>query len=141
MPAAGRIFRYGSLSDSVPQVIVIGIWIAIALGTLVSLRRTGLSRLGLAVAAVSSNLLSPYLTSPHLLMSLCFGWGLLLDESIGWGTVAYLVSLTPLLRITTGNQALNQLDLIFPLVVWLGLVWKVGWSRLRRQEAAANIPA
>ena len=115
-------FSLWQLSEYVPQVIVIGLWIVIALVTLGSLRRAGLSRMGLAVAAVGSNLLSPYLTGPHLLMSLCFGWGLLLDESIGWGTVAYLFSLTPLLRLTTGNQALNQLDLIFPVVVMAGLI-------------------
>jgi hypothetical protein len=117
-------FSLWQLSGSVPQVIVIGIWIIVALITVVALRRTGLSRAGLAVAAVSSNLLSPYLTGPHLLLTLCFGWGLLLDESIGWGVVAYLVSLTPLLRLTTGNQALNQLDLIFPVVVFVGLLVK-----------------
>lgn len=117
-------FSLWQLSENMPQAIVIGFWIAIALGTLLSLRRAGLSRLGLAVAAVSSNLLSPYLTGPHLLMTLCFGWGLLLDESIGWAAAAYLASLTPLLRLTTGNQALNQLDVIFPMVVLAGLLVK-----------------
>ncbi len=115
-------FSLWQLSAYLPQVIVVGLWIVIALITLWSLRRAGLSRMGLAVAAVASNLLSPYLTGPHLLMSLCFGWGMLLDESIGWGTAAYVSSLTPLLRLTTGNQALNQLDLAFPVVVLAGLI-------------------
>jgi hypothetical protein len=115
-------FSLWQLSEYVPQVIAVGLWIVIALVTLWSLRRAGLSRMGLAVAAVASNLLSPYLTGPHLLMSLCYGWGLLFDRSIGWGAVAYLFSLTPLLRLTTGNQALNQLDLIFPMVVMAGLI-------------------
>jgi hypothetical protein len=114
-------FSLWQLSEYVPQVMVMGLWLLTALVTLISLRRAGLSRLGLAVAAVSSNVLSPYLTSPHVLMSMCFGWGLLLDESIGWGAVAYLSALTPLLRITTGNQDLNQLDLIFPVLVLIGL--------------------
>ncbi len=115
-------FSLWQWSQSVPQIIVIGVWIAIAVIAIVALRRAGLSRQGLALAAVCSNLLSPYLTGPHLLVTLCFGWGLLLDESIGWGTAAYLASLTPLLRLTTGNQALNSLDLIFPLVVFVGLL-------------------
>ncbi len=115
-------FSLWQLSGYAPQMFVIGLWIAIALATLASLRRAGLSRMGLAVAAVGSNLLSPYLTGPHLLMSLCFGWGMLLDESIGWGMAAYLPSLTPLLRLTTGNQALNQLDLVFPVIVLAGLI-------------------
>ncbi len=131
-------FSLWQLADAVPQVIVVVIWIGIALGTWLVLRQTGLSRAGLAVAAVSSNLLSPYLTGPHLLISLCFGWGLLLDESIGWAAAAYLASLTPLLRLTTGNQSLNQLDLIFPLLVWVGLVGKIGWSRWRPQVTTAD---
>ncbi|HTP11166.1 MAG TPA: hypothetical protein VMP08_23085, partial [Anaerolineae bacterium] len=131
-------FSLWQMSENVPQLIIVGIWIVIALGTLVALRRAKLSRLGLAVAAVGSNLLSPYLTGPHLLMSLCFGWGALLDESIGWGAIAYLASLTPLLRLTTGNQALNQLDLIFPLVVWVGLLWKINWKRPQSQAIAAS---
>lgn len=129
-------FSLWQLSGSVPPVIVIGIWIVTALVTLVVLRRIGLARAGLALAAVSSNLLSPYLTGPHLLMTLCFGWGLLLDDSIGWGAVAYLASLTPLLRFTTGNQSLNQLDLIFPAVVWTGLIWQLGKQREPHHDRA-----
>ncbi len=117
-------FSLWQASEYIPQVIVIGIWILIALVTLTSLRRSGLSRRGLAIAAVSSNLLSPYLTNPHLLMSMCFGWGLLLDESVYWAAAAYLAALTPLLRITTGNQDLNRLDLIFPALVFAGLLVK-----------------
>jgi hypothetical protein len=115
-------FSLWQLSDSMPQVIVIGSWLLIALITFVSLRRAGLSRLGLAVAAVSSNLLSPYLTGPHLLMTLCFGWGMLFDLSTGWGIVAYVTSLTPLLRLGTGDQTWGQWDILFPLMTLTGLL-------------------
>ncbi|CAG0936227.1 hypothetical protein TFLX_05093 [Thermoflexales bacterium] len=107
--------------DNLPWGLVIAVWSVIALGTLWALRRVGLTHLGLAMAAVGSNLLSPYLTTPHLLLSMCLSWGLLLERSWKWGAVAYLASLTPLLRMTTGDQALNQLDVIFPLLVWSGL--------------------
>lgn len=118
-------FSVWQLSRSVPRVSVIGLWLLIAIGTVWALRRAGLSRLGLAIAAVGSNLLSPYLTGPHLLITLCFGWGLLFDRSVKWGVVTYLASLTPLLRIVTGDQTLNQLDVIFPLLVLAGLLVQV----------------
>ncbi len=117
-------FSLWQLPEYAPWAIVLGVWILIALVVVWALRHAGLSWSGLAIAAVSSNLLSPYLTGPHLLMTLCFGWGLLVDESPGWATLAYLSSLTPLLRITTGNQDLNRLDLIFPVLAFVGLIVK-----------------
>ena len=111
------------------------LWLAAAGVTLWGLRRTGLDRVGLGLAAVGSNLLSPYLTNPQLLITLCLGWGVLFDRSRRWGVVAYIASLTPLLRLTTGNQAWNQLDVIFLLLVWLGLSVDLWRGRLQLSHA------
>jgi hypothetical protein len=62
----------------------------------------------------------------------------LFDRSLRWGVLTYAVSLTPLLRFTTGDQALNQLDLIFPAVVWVGLVWLL--VRRQRDDRAGYVP-
>lgn len=102
-------------------VLAVMVWASLAAVVVWALRTAGLTRWGLACAAVGANVLSPYLTEPHLLMTMCFSWGLLFDRSAKWGAVTYLASLTPLLRIITGNQALNQLDVIFPLLVLGGL--------------------
>jgi hypothetical protein len=110
------------------------LWLSVAGITFWGLRRVGLDRFGLGLAAVSSNLLSPYLTNPQLLVTLCLGWGVLFDRSRRWGVVAYLASLTPLLRFTSADQAWNQLDLIFPVVVWIGLIWLLVWRRADRAE-------
>ncbi|GEM_PF-3223570 len=127
-------FSVWQLGESVPRIIVIGLWLLIAIGTAWALRRAGLSRLGLAIAAVGSNLLSPYLTAPHLLMTMCFSWGLLFDRSLKWGVVAYLASLTPLSRLATGNQALNRLDVIFPLMVLGGLCVQILVEHSSREQ-------
>ena len=74
------------------------------------------------------------LTAPHLLLTMCFGWGLLLERSWKWGAITYLTSLTPLLRMATGNQLWNQLDVIFPLLVWGGLGVSIFFEQRRRQE-------
>lgn len=110
------------LGRSLPAPAGVVIWSSVALATLISLRRARLNRRGLALAAVGGNLLSPYSTLPHLLVTMCFGWGYLFDRSIPWGVLAYLASLTPLLRFTTADQSWNQFDLVFPAVVWLGLL-------------------
>jgi hypothetical protein len=125
------------LSEWLPQVVVLLVWVLIAGLTFWALRQAHLSRSGLGLAATSSNLLSPYLTNPHLIMTLCFGWGALLDRSGRWGALAYLASLTPLLRFTSADQTWNQLDLLFPLMVWLGLLWTM-WCKLPRQIDAAG---
>ena len=65
------------------------------------------------------------------------GWGVLLDRSGRWGAVAYLTSLTPLLRFTSADQTWNRLDLVFPVVVWLGLMW-TAWSK-QTSEATRNV--
>jgi hypothetical protein len=127
-------FSVWQWGDILPRGLVIGIWGVIALGTMWALRRAGFTRPGLAVAAVSSNLLSPYLTAPHLLLTMCFSWGLLLERSWKWGAITYLASLSPLLRIATGNQLWNQLDVIFPLLVWGGLGMSLFFEQRRRQD-------
>lgn len=104
-----------------PQVLVITAWLLIAVLLIWALLRAGLSRGGIALAATGANLLSPYLTNPHLLMTMCLGWGYLFDRSTRWGMLAYLASLTPLLRLTSGDQSLNPLDVIFPSIVFVGL--------------------
>jgi hypothetical protein len=103
-------------------VVLVG-WLALAALTIWALRRSEVSRWGLAFGATASNLLSPYLTGPHLLMTLIFGWGQLFDRSLLWGVLAYLASLTPLLRLTTSDQSWNQWDVLFPIVVFVGLLW------------------
>lgn len=127
-------FSVWQWGDTLPRGVVMSVWGVIAIGTVWALRRAGFTRLGLAVAAVSSSLLSPYLTAPHLLLTMCFGWGLLLERSWKWGAITYLTSLTPLLRIATGNQLWNQLDVIFPLLVWGGLGVGIFFEQRRRQE-------
>jgi hypothetical protein len=127
-------FSVWQWGDTLPRGLVMSIWGVIATGTVWALRRAKLTRSGLAMAAVSSNLLSPYLTAPHLLLTMCFSWGLLLERSWKWGVVAYLTSLTPLLRIATGNQLLNQLDVIFPLLVWGGLGVSLVFDQRRWQD-------
>jgi hypothetical protein len=128
-------FALWQLGADWPRFLSIILWLGVAGITLWGLPRAGLDRVGLGLAAVSSNLLSPYLTNPQLLVTLCLGWGVLFDRSLRWGVLAYAVSLTPLLRFTTGDQALNQLDLIFPAVVWIGLIWLlVGRQRDDRVE-------
>ena len=98
------------------------IGLVLAVGVAWGLWRSGSTRSGLALAAVGSNLLSPYLTAPHLLMTLCLGWGELFDRSRTWGLVAYSFSLLPLIRLIWPDQSLNRLDLLFPLVVFVGLI-------------------
>ncbi len=111
------------LGQSLPAPVGALLWGGVALATLVLLRRTRLSRQGLALAAVGGNLLSPYLTLPQILGAVAFSWGFLFDRSLPWGGLAYLASLTPLLRFASANQAWNQIDLMFPMMVWAGLVW------------------
>ncbi len=118
------------LGQSLPAPIGVVLWGGVALVTLILLWRARLTRQGLAFAAVGANLLSPYLTSPHLLMTMSFGWGYLFDRSIPWGALAYVTSLTPLLRFTTADQSWNQLDLLFPVAVWVGLVWSARRGKL-----------
>jgi hypothetical protein len=125
------------LGEWLPRVVVLLVWGLIAGLSFWALRQARLSRSGLGLAATSSSLLSPYLTNPHLLMTLCFGWGALLDRSLLWGVLAYLASLTPLLRFASADQTWNQLDLLFPLVVWLGLLWIV-WRKPQSQINAAG---
>jgi hypothetical protein len=125
------------LSEWLPHVVILLVWALIAGLTFWTLRRVRLDRVGLGLAATSSNLLSPYLTNPHLLITMCFGWGALLDRSGRWGVLAYLASLTPLLRFASADQTWNQLDLIFPLVVWLGLLWTV-WHKPQKQIDATG---
>jgi hypothetical protein len=125
-------FALVQLMSNLPRGVNVLVWLSVAVITVWGLRRAGVNRLGLGLAAVSSNLLSPYLTNPQLLVTLCLGWGVLLDRSGRWGALAYLVSLTPLLRFTSADQAWNQLDVIFPVVVWLGLMWQI--ARPRQME-------
>ena len=106
----------------IPVPIVIGIWIIIAGVAAYALLRAGISRSGLGLAAVASNLLSPYLTAPHLLMTLSFGWGNLVDRSWRDGLIIYFTSLTPLLRVINADQALNRLDIVFLLLVLMNLI-------------------
>jgi hypothetical protein len=93
--------------------------------------RAGVSRLGLGLAATASNLLSPYLTAPHLLMTMSLGWGEEFDRHPKAGAAIYLASLTPLLRLVNADQDLNRLDLIFPLLVFIVLFVR---SATRRSE-------
>lgn len=116
-------FALYQLAAELPRGMNVVLWLGVAGITIWGLRRAGTDRVGLGLAAVSSNLLSPYLTNPQLLVTMCLGWGVLLDRSGRWGALAYLASLTPLLRFTSADQAWNQLDLVFPVMVWLGLMW------------------
>jgi hypothetical protein len=68
-------------------------------------------------------------------MTMCFGWGLLFDRSVKWGVLAYLFSLTPLLRFSSADQAWNRLDIFFPLAVFIGLVAVTGRAPRQRVEA------
>jgi hypothetical protein len=117
------------LGQSLPAPMGVVLWGSAALITLILLWRARISRQGLALGAVGANLLSPYLTPPHLLMTMAFGWGYLFDRSLPWGALAYLASLTPLLRFASADQSWNQIDLLFPLVVWAGLVWTAWRSK------------
>lgn len=125
-------FALYQIAAELPRGVNIVLWLVVAGITLWGLRHAGVSRVGLGLAAVSSNLLSPYLTNPQLLVTLCLGWGVLFDRSRRWGAVAYLASLTPLLRFTNADQSWNQLDLLFPVVVWLGVIWLL--ARQRRDD-------
>jgi hypothetical protein len=130
-------FALVQLAADLPRGVNLILWLGVAGITLWGLRRAGWDRFGLGLAAVSSNLLSPYLTNPQLLVTLCLGWGILFDRSGRWGVVAYLASLTPLLRFATADQAWNQLDLIFPMVVWIGLTWLL--VRQRHDDRAGYV--
>jgi hypothetical protein len=118
-------FALYQVAANLPHGTNVALWLGVAASTTWGIRRTGVDRGGLGLAAVSSNLLSPYLTNPQVLVTMCLGWGALLDRSGRWGALAYLASLTPLLRFTSADQAWNQLDLLFPVIVWLGLIWRL----------------
>ena len=115
-------FSAWQVGASLPAGLRVTLWLGGAAITAWALRKAGLNRTGLGLAAVSSNLLSPYLTNPQLLVTMCLSWGVLLDRSGRWGALAYLASLTPLLRFASADQTWNQLDLLFPVVVWAGLL-------------------
>ena len=107
------------------------LWLCVAGVAGFAIRRAGITRAGLGLAAVASNLLSPYLTAPHLLMTASFGWGELFDRSPRRALAIYLSSLTPLLRLSNGDQSLNRLDLIFPMLVFISLLI---WVIARREQ-------
>jgi hypothetical protein len=129
-------FSLWQLGAEALRMLVAGVWLLLLTAVVWSLSVAGISRLDFARAAVGSNLLSPYLTGPHLLMTVVFGWGLLFNVSPRWGIVAYVTSLTPLLRVATGNQDLNRLDLIFPFVVFIGLLVQTTLLKPRQSVAA-----
>jgi hypothetical protein len=58
------------------------------------------------------------------------GWGVSFDRSWRWGLLIYLAALTPLLRVVNADQALNRLDIVFPLLVLMNLAAGV----IRRHE-------
>ena len=53
------------MSHTMPRELLIVLWLSGVFATMLGLRRAGLTRTGLGLAAVSSNLLSPYLTNPQ----------------------------------------------------------------------------
>ena len=123
-------FSLWQWSQVMPAPIVTGGMIIFAGASAYAIWRAGLSRSGLGLAAVTSNLLSPYLTAVHLLMTMSLGWGVSFDRSRRWGLLIYLASLTPLLRVVNADQALNRLDVVFPMLVWINLAAGV----IRRHE-------
>lgn len=115
-------FSLWRLAEIMPIGIVVVLAAIIACATFFALKRVGLSRAGLGLAAAAGNVLSPYLTAPHLIMTMSFGWGLSMDRAPKWSAIVYLTSLTPLLRTISGDQTLNRLDVIFPVLVLIVLI-------------------
>lgn len=115
-------FSLWRLTEIWPTAVVLALIVALAGIALYALWRAGVSRTGLGLAAAASNVFSPYLTAPHLIMTMSLGWGLLMGRAPRRALVIYLVSLAPLLRIISSDQALNRLDVIFPVLVLIALI-------------------
>jgi hypothetical protein len=108
------------VGPSIPAIAV-GWSVGIAtLGLMLTARRP-LSRYSLSVIVTANTLASPYVVTHHLILPLAVAWPWLLDRRWQPALVVYAMLLSPLLR-STGDQALNWLDFVFPLALMAALL-------------------
>lgn len=109
------------LSPAVPALITI---VLLAITVYVQLRCNPDLRTTAAFLIAASLCVVPYALSYHYIVLLVVCVPLVLNERLWLALPLFLLTLTPVLRFYFGTES-SWIDIVFPLVLWLLLIWKI----------------